>query len=739
MIKRNPNPIHKNSQKAQGMVEFALALPLFLLLLLGVIECGRLLMTFIAVFSAARETARYGAAVGTTDTGIQFDHDCVGMREAATRVGYLGGVQANQVQITLLNSDGSIKDANWCTEDNSYKESKLSDIIEVKVDGRFWSILPLVNIPNLPVSSTSSRTIVQNVEVYGTPQPTRMITENPAALVLTLDINPPGSGSITKSPDKATYQQNDVVTLTPNPASSWSFANWSHDLSGNLVPITILMTSNKLVTANFTQAHYTLTMNVDPPGAGAISANPIAADYLTGDVVAVSAEPAPGYIFIGWGGDLSGNSPTANLTMNANKSVTAIFSQLAYTLTVTTTGHGTVTRDQPGPYHYGDQVVLTAHAEPDWNFSAWSGDLASGTNPITIVMDSDKTLSATFEAGTYTLSTQVVEGGKIVKSPDRAAYLPGTLVTLTAVADPGWVFSFWTAGVNNPGLNPNQILMDRDKAVGASFIPAKYDLTVNIIPREGGSVSRSLNSPYSYGEKVELTAHPAQGWQFSGWSDGINGATNPSSITMDANKIVNAIFTPIEYTLVISITGQGTVTVVPLQPTYHYGDVVHLTANPGLDYPFTRWGGDLSGSTNPTTITMDNNKAVAATFTRNCVSPTLISLTLIGGTGSTDVSFKITNNSDLDIELLSMVVRWEKPGFDGSMENIFIGNNPDPIWSWNIVTKSNFQPYLVNQWAPGISRAIPKGASTTIHIQFDHKVDSADISPITYSNMCSGY
>ena len=177
MSKIKTTPAHNNNQKGQGMMEFALALPLFLLLLFGVIEMGRLLMTFSAVFSAAREAARYGAAVGTTDGGVQFDHDCAGMREAAIRVGFLGGVQANQVSIRLLNPDGTVKDDEWCTTDNSYKESKLSDIIEVKVDGKFWSILPLVNLPDLPVSSTSSRTIVQNVEVYGTPQPTTIVAE----------------------------------------------------------------------------------------------------------------------------------------------------------------------------------------------------------------------------------------------------------------------------------------------------------------------------------------------------------------------------------------------------------------------------------------------------------------------------------------------------------------------------------------------------------------------------------
>ncbi len=60
--KNDSNP-HTNRRHGQGMVEFALALPIFLLLVFGVIEAGHLLMTYSAVYSAAREGARYGAAV----------------------------------------------------------------------------------------------------------------------------------------------------------------------------------------------------------------------------------------------------------------------------------------------------------------------------------------------------------------------------------------------------------------------------------------------------------------------------------------------------------------------------------------------------------------------------------------------------------------------------------------------------------------------------------------------------
>jgi hypothetical protein len=52
----------QKKQKAQGLVEFALILPLFLLLLLGIIEGARIIWAYITVQTAAREAARYAVS-----------------------------------------------------------------------------------------------------------------------------------------------------------------------------------------------------------------------------------------------------------------------------------------------------------------------------------------------------------------------------------------------------------------------------------------------------------------------------------------------------------------------------------------------------------------------------------------------------------------------------------------------------------------------------------------------------
>jgi len=69
--------------------------------------------------------------------------------------------------------------------------------------------------------------------------------------VYTLTVNTVGSGSVAKNPDQATYDFNDVVTLTASADDGWSFVSWSGDLSGSQNPKTITMTGNMVVTATF--------------------------------------------------------------------------------------------------------------------------------------------------------------------------------------------------------------------------------------------------------------------------------------------------------------------------------------------------------------------------------------------------------------------------------------------------------------------------------------------------------
>ena len=93
-------------------------------------------------------------------------------------------------------------------------------------------------------------------------------------------------------------------------------------------PVTITMNSNKSVTANFTATPtctYTLSVSTNPPGGGTVAISPQKSTYCAGDQVTLTATPYSGYTFSSWSGVDSSNGPTATVTMNRNRTVTANF------------------------------------------------------------------------------------------------------------------------------------------------------------------------------------------------------------------------------------------------------------------------------------------------------------------------------------------------------------------------------------------------------------------------------
>lgn len=66
-------------------------------------------------------------------------------------------------------------------------------------------------------------------------------------------------------------------------------------------------------------------------------------------------------------------------------------------------------------------------------------------------------------------------------------------------------------------------------------------------------------------------------------------------------------------TLTVNVIGNGSVTETPLDSTYVSGTNVTLAISGNL-WTFWNWRGGVSGQQNPTSIIMDGNKTVTATF-----------------------------------------------------------------------------------------------------------------------------
>jgi len=162
-----------------------------------------------------------------------------------------------------------------------------------------------------------------------------------------------------------------------------------------------------------------------------------------------------------------------------------------------------------------------------------------------------------------------------------------------------------------------------DHTITASFAADEHALTVTVIG--SGSVSKNPDqATYHYGDMVELTATPDAGWTFTGWSGGFTSTDNPATVIVNGSVSVTANFVQNEYVLTVDVVGSGSVSKNPDQATYHYGDMVELTATPDTGYSFSAWSGGATGSDNPVSVTIAGDTAVTATFTINQYTLTVV-------------------------------------------------------------------------------------------------------------------
>jgi hypothetical protein len=173
---RKPVLFHPQKSPAQAMVEFALALPILLLLIYGLIEVGRLLFIYNSVVSAARQATRYGAATGLNISGgVPRYQDCTGIRSAAQQSDFLDNFE--NADILIWHDDGeAINQDAYCAPGMDYDKSFRASIgnssrVRVQVSAEYTPILSFLPFKPFTITSVSARTILVSVSIAVTGGP----------------------------------------------------------------------------------------------------------------------------------------------------------------------------------------------------------------------------------------------------------------------------------------------------------------------------------------------------------------------------------------------------------------------------------------------------------------------------------------------------------------------------------------------------------------------------------------
>ena len=320
---------------------------------------------------------------------------------------------------------------------------------------------------------------------------------------------------------------------------------------------------------------------------------------------------------------------------------------IIYTLTTSANpADGGTVSPSTQQYDEGKTATITATASSEYVFQSWSGATGS-TNSTSVVMNSDKSVTANFVKKKYALTTTVEGEGtvteKVIKAGAATDYNSGTIVELTAVPSGEWLFVEWKGDVTGTE-NPTQITIDKAKQLLLYLLKSSIHLTIEI---EGeGTVAekvikQGLATDYNSGTIVELTAEPTDDWEFVEWTGDITSTENPVQITIDEAKTVKArFFKPINY-LVNSHYYKN-----EMNP---YFDLNKITKNHGIEGP--KYGGYDTG----------------------------VAYADFNGDGYIDINLMLN------------------PGVDGDYcEHFMLINNGDDTFTMNndLITNTNFNTYM---------------------------------------------
>jgi hypothetical protein len=325
--------------------------------------------------------------------------------------------------------------------------------------------------------------------------------------------------------------------------------------------------NSSYVPANFLYStggptQYTLTTNVSPAAGGTIASNPPGGTYNAGTVVQMTASPAAGCAFLNWSGALSGATNPQSVAMSGAQTVTANF-------------------QCSGPSGTSFITSFSTAGRPLRNdFSGWVGmKITVGASPLTV--SALGRACATGNTGTHQQ--------KLVNASTGADVVSAT--------------------VSMAGCTPGQFVYGATSAV----LPAGSSYFLMSQETSGGD---------RWHDQGPVSATSAASIPSAAYSSGANwiaiGSANSAYVPV---SFLYSTGGPAQYplTALAAPAGGGTIALNPPGGTYASGTVVQLTATPAPNCSFTSWTGDLTGATNPQSITMSVARNVTANF--QCTAP----------------------------------------------------------------------------------------------------------------------
>lgn len=536
-----------------------------------------------------------------------------------------------------------------------------------------------------------------------------------------------------------------TVTLTLEPDEGFTLESITvTDENGNAVPLDLW---DDQVTAQFTMPSTAVTVDaifsddvhavqVATSQHGSISVEKLR--YRAGETVAVTVSAESGYelkhlnVMPASGAVQDAAATLSFLMPDCDVYLTADFGVIYYPLTMSDDGHGSVTAGRDSAVQ-GDTVTLTVSPKTGYTLDTLTATTEGGDN-VTVSNNqftmpaAPVTVYAAFSKVPYHVNLDEGMTHGSVES-DKQTATSGELVTLTVTPDAGYVLEYLSVsdaeGLPVSVRNGQFTMPASDVLVSATFALVPHQVTVNVTGP--GSVEAAPQSA-GYGQEVTLTATPDVGCELTTISAAedaegqaavpLVGEGSTRVLTMpDADVVVTAVFSYINYPIVITPAEHGTVTAAE---TAVYGQRVPLTVTPETGYALDTLtitdenGNELDLLANNRFVMPTCGVTVTASFRQASYTVTVLPTTNGAVTASTayaaagdTVTLTITPNDGFALGNLSVL--------DSGYQPVEVTGNRFMMPAGNVIVMAQFvrAPYTV-QIAPtehGSVTALPEAAN----------------------------
>ncbi len=148
-MKTQPVEQTKRRRKGQGLVEFALVMPILLLLLMGVIDFGWMIFNYTQLYNGLREGLRYGSVASFDPNKPQY-YNCDGIRQSIKATAPMVGVQSNNITVAYDTGDNTVTVGTCPSGTNGFvkaldRDLQNGDRVVVTIDMNVKFLTPLIS------------------------------------------------------------------------------------------------------------------------------------------------------------------------------------------------------------------------------------------------------------------------------------------------------------------------------------------------------------------------------------------------------------------------------------------------------------------------------------------------------------------------------------------------------------------------------------------------------------------